>query len=200
MSRATNNMQISEITKVFADQVIRLRKENHVTQDTLGKQIGASQPAVASWENNAKEASCTYALKIANVFNVTVDYLFGSTQKYPDKYFQETGLSEEAIDVLVSLNQSLPLFSDTGIVSRIIASPHFAELVFGFLLLVSLCNTIEEDMKNPSKTVDDLQGYIKLLKLGKYDLGDYCFNILCDISSTKSILDKLEKSVLEKFK
>ncbi|MBQ6481606.1 MAG: helix-turn-helix transcriptional regulator [Anaerolineaceae bacterium] len=183
------------ITEVFGKSIRLLRKEKEISQDKLGEIIGVSQPTIASWENNVKEASCPYIYKIAKTFGVTTDFLFGSTQKYPDKLFQDTGLTVEAIQTLTDIQQYAPIDAIKQTASAIIASPHFVDLVYAYLILCSLCETIEEDMKDSTKTVDDLQGYIKLLKLGKYDLVDHCFNILCDISSAEQLIDKAEKSI-----
>ena len=60
-----------------------LRKRNKMSQEKLAKEIGASRSAVAMWETNANEPDHNTLVKIANLFNVTIDELLGNEEKAP---------------------------------------------------------------------------------------------------------------------
>ena len=60
-----------------------LRKEQNVTQTELGKHCGYSHSAVVKWENGQCEPSLEALVKIADYFNVTLDYLLGRTEPAP---------------------------------------------------------------------------------------------------------------------
>ena len=59
------------------DVLKRLRSEKKITQEQLGKAIGVSQQAVNSYENTETQPDFNTLVKIADYFNVTVDYLLG---------------------------------------------------------------------------------------------------------------------------
>lgn len=61
----------------FSQRVKELRKEKGWTQLQLAEQIGYKLGAVSEWENRHKEPSFDTLIKLANVFNVSTDYLLG---------------------------------------------------------------------------------------------------------------------------
>ena len=63
--------------------VIRqLREQMGVDQAYLAKKISVSQPTISDWENNRKMPSNKSAVKLAEFFNVSVDYILGrSTER-----------------------------------------------------------------------------------------------------------------------
>lgn len=63
--------------------VIRqLREQMGVDQAYLAKKISVSQPTISDWENNRKMPSNKSAVKLAEFFKVSVDYILGrSTER-----------------------------------------------------------------------------------------------------------------------
>ena len=61
----------------FCIRLKELRQENNLSQQTLAKQIGASQKAIDFWEKGINEPKLTYIINLANCFGVTTDYLLG---------------------------------------------------------------------------------------------------------------------------
>ena len=62
----------------------RLRELRHSTmmsQDKFAKVIGSSQSAINRYENDQSEPSCDIFLKYADYFNVSLDYLYGRTDR-----------------------------------------------------------------------------------------------------------------------
>ena len=52
-----------------------LRIKNKLTQNELGKIIGVSGQTILNWENDIFEPSIVNLIKLANFFNVSIDYL-----------------------------------------------------------------------------------------------------------------------------
>lgn len=54
-----------------------LRRKNGVSLKELGEAIGASESTISLYENQKREAPYSTFIKIADFFNVSIDYLFG---------------------------------------------------------------------------------------------------------------------------
>lgn len=54
-----------------------LRKEKNLKQKEVAELVNKTIPCVCDWENGKKEPSIEDLIKLANFFEVTVDYLIG---------------------------------------------------------------------------------------------------------------------------
>ena len=61
----------------FGDRLKDLREEKQIGQVELAKEIGVSKGVISLWENQLREPGMTSLIKIANFFNVSIDYLVG---------------------------------------------------------------------------------------------------------------------------
>ena len=59
----------------IGEKIKKLRQENGITQEDLAKQLGVSFQAVSRWENSTTYPDITMLPIIANMFDVTIDYL-----------------------------------------------------------------------------------------------------------------------------
>lgn len=60
-------------------QIIKtLRKKHKLTQDQLAEAIGSNRVTIASYEAGKYRPSSEAVLKIADVFNVSTDYILGN--------------------------------------------------------------------------------------------------------------------------
>ena len=59
------------------NRIAELRKTANISQAKLGKIIGVAQNTVCNWENGNREPDQVSLNKIADYFNVSVDYLLG---------------------------------------------------------------------------------------------------------------------------
>lgn len=64
----------------FAGRLKELRKEAHLTQVELAKRLGIGQSSYADWERGKKKPTQENLIKIAQFFNVPLDYLVGNTE------------------------------------------------------------------------------------------------------------------------
>jgi putative transcriptional regulator len=68
----------------FSERLKTLRKEAGFTQVDVAEKLGISQPAYASWERGVKKPTQDNLVKIAQVLNVSVDYLVGNSEEKTD--------------------------------------------------------------------------------------------------------------------
>ena len=66
---------------MFAERLKELRKEAHLTQIELAKRLGIGQSSYADWERGKKNPTQENLIKIAQFFNVPLDYLVGNSDK-----------------------------------------------------------------------------------------------------------------------
>lgn len=69
----------------FSERLKNLRKQAHLTQVDVAEKLGISQPAYASWERGAKKPTQENLVKIAQVLNVSIDYLVGNSEEKSDE-------------------------------------------------------------------------------------------------------------------
>ena len=59
----------------FSERLKTLRKEARLTQVDIAEKLGISQPAYASWERGVKKPTQENLVKIAKLFNASIDTL-----------------------------------------------------------------------------------------------------------------------------
>ena len=69
----------------FSERIKALRKQAKLTQVDVAEKLGISQPAYASWERGAKKPTQENLVKIAQILNVSVDYLVGNLEEKIDE-------------------------------------------------------------------------------------------------------------------
>lgn len=66
---------------MFGERLRTLRKENNYTQETLAAKIGVSSKTIGTWERSTREPPIETITKLANLFDVSTDYLLGNSDK-----------------------------------------------------------------------------------------------------------------------
>ena len=59
----------------------QLRKERHISQLKLALDLSMNQNAISRYENMEREADYQTLIRIADYFDVSLDYLLGRTDK-----------------------------------------------------------------------------------------------------------------------
>ena len=62
----------------FGQRVMALRKRNNMTRAELARQLEMHQNTLRHYEMDEREAGADTAIRIAQIFNCTVDYLIGN--------------------------------------------------------------------------------------------------------------------------
>ena len=91
----------------FSERLKNLRKQAGLTQVDVAEKLGISQPAYASWERGVKKPTQENLVKIAQILNVSVDYLVGNLKEKTDKLdniellfrMNSKGLTDEEKDI-----------------------------------------------------------------------------------------------------
>ncbi len=60
---------------MFNDNLIQLRKLNNMTQEDVAEKVGVSRQAIAKWEAGETMPDIEKSMKLAEVFDVTLDDL-----------------------------------------------------------------------------------------------------------------------------
>ena len=60
----------------IGEKIKALRKRDDMTQERLAEALGVTNQAVSKWESGSSYPDIEYISPIANIFNVTIDYLF----------------------------------------------------------------------------------------------------------------------------
>ena len=68
------------MSMAFAERLKELRKQAHLTQVELAKRLGIGQSSYADWERGKKKPTQENLVKIAQILNVSVDYLVGNSE------------------------------------------------------------------------------------------------------------------------
>lgn len=88
------------ILENLSERVLSLRKEAKITQAELAVIVGVSRSCIKDLENKLRFSRPEIILKIADYFDVSLDYLYGRTDSRHGKYFysgEESAVLEPAI-------------------------------------------------------------------------------------------------------
>lgn len=66
---------------MLAERIKKLREQNNLSQEGLGKILGLTGPAIARWEKGTAEPNSKILIKLADLFNVSTDYLLGNDKE-----------------------------------------------------------------------------------------------------------------------
>ena len=85
----------------------RLRKDNNMSQEELGKLLGVTKVSVSGYENGTRIPSMEVLITILNVFKISADYLLGRELDVVCESNEETILmSKNDIGIINELNIS----------------------------------------------------------------------------------------------
>jgi len=75
---------MEDIKPIIAKNIVNLRKSTNLTQAELAEKLNYSDKAVSKWERAESIPDITILKKVADMFNVTVDYLLEPDHKNID--------------------------------------------------------------------------------------------------------------------
>ena len=94
----------------FSQRLVQLRLDQGLTQEQLAQRLFVSRTALGQYERGEREPNLEILVRIAEYFNVSVDYLLGRTEY--DLFFMldrlENALSKEKmINIIDIINYAL---------------------------------------------------------------------------------------------
>ena len=81
----------------FGEKLKQLRAGKALSQGQLAKNLTITKSMISAYENSVRLPSYDVLIKIALFFNVSIDYLFGFSQR---QFLDTTNLSDEQIRIL----------------------------------------------------------------------------------------------------
>ncbi len=64
---------------MIGERIKTLRKENNLSQEILAQKINSNQKQISKWETGNIEPNIDALTRLADYFEVSVDYLIGRT-------------------------------------------------------------------------------------------------------------------------
>jgi transcriptional regulator with XRE-family HTH domain len=83
----------------IGENIMLLRKKKELSQAELGKKIGTSGDIIGRYERDIMSPSIEVIIKIADVLEVSIDYLVGSTNIKLDKATQKR--LQDILDMMI---------------------------------------------------------------------------------------------------
>lgn len=117
-------------------------------QEQCAKDLGISRGALSFYENGERKPDAEILVRMCEYFKVSADYLLGlSDVESVDPDIQTacelTGLSEEAVNKLADLNNSDKNKCLSKIISQLIESDSFLDLIVRFYSLIEKKNVLD---------------------------------------------------------
>lgn len=84
-----------------------LRKETGLTQKEIANQIHVGQNSYSNWENGNRKPTAEITSKLAEFFNVSIDYLLGKTDIKNNSDIDEEAL-EQSLKKSIGFNGKPP--------------------------------------------------------------------------------------------
>lgn len=129
----------------YVNNLKDLRKEAGLTQDELAKKIGISKRTLAYWEKGENNIKAEKANELAKLFNVSVSYLLGYSDK-KEPYYDDEILLDNGSGGSVSLSEK----RDSDIIQK------YTEQLF---------NSFEKFLNDFNFVISDseIESFVKLL-------------------------------------
>ncbi|GAA4839386.1 hypothetical protein GCM10023310_16490 [Paenibacillus vulneris] len=88
----------------YGERIASLREKHSLTQEGLSNKLGITRASLSHYENNRREPDYDTIVSIANLFNVSIDYLIGRTDD-PHRVLDED--VREFVDALELSNEKI---------------------------------------------------------------------------------------------
>ncbi len=100
---------------MLGEKIRELRKVKKISQEEFAMAMGYSRPLIVNWEKGTRDPDTQALLKIADYFNVSIDYLMGREDYYGNYYHRElmqSDLSDKECAMLKEFRSLLPEMQD----------------------------------------------------------------------------------------
>lgn len=72
-----------------------LREKNNIQQSKLAKDLGIDQSTLAKWENNTRQITLDWAIKLANYFDISIGDFISVNQMNPEKSLSDNYINSK---------------------------------------------------------------------------------------------------------
>lgn len=213
----------TDVKEQFKKRFAELRAETGLSQLKLGKLLNLSPATIGYYENGDRVPDIVTAARIADYFNVSVDYLLGlsdikSTEQDMKIACEVTGLSEKSINTLrffhdlkqTGFRSEIVFYDEIDAINMLLlqeyntynceCTPYFSVLKDGTNNALHLiANIMNLKYTNTDRLIIDTDGNIKKynrLEHGCYENESGFYNKFIEVNST----DLIECVLIEKLK
>lgn len=88
----------------FGNTLKTLRLKEEITQAQLAKKLGITKSVISAYETGLRMPSYDILIHIAQIFNVSTDFLLGVERK---QEIDLSGISQEEVDALLALIRAM---------------------------------------------------------------------------------------------
>lgn len=94
------------MTYDFGIRLKKLREDKNLSQVAAAKKLGLTRSSISAYENNIKQPKLDTLIKLAVLYNASVDYILGFNNR-TNLYLDDLSESERqlVIDIVVRLKQ-----------------------------------------------------------------------------------------------
>lgn len=85
---------------LIGDKLRQLRQENGLRQEQVARLVGADRSSISAWETDSRQPSYQSLVRLAEVYNVSTDFLLGRTGGRP---LDLSGLTATEVAVITEL-------------------------------------------------------------------------------------------------
>lgn len=98
-------MQLSELKLISASNIIKLRTKAGMTQAELGEKLNYSDKTISKWERGEAIPDAYVLTQMAEIFDVTVDYLLSSHDAWesPEKAGAEREETGYSVNMIIAI-------------------------------------------------------------------------------------------------
>ena len=99
-------MLLSDLKLISASNIIRLRTQAGFTQAELGEKLNYSDKTISKWERGEAIPDAYVLTQMAEIFNVTVDYLLSTHDAWENpnaQEEQEQGISRHSVNMIIAI-------------------------------------------------------------------------------------------------
>lgn len=131
----------------FGEKIYKARKEKGLSQEELADQLNVSRQSISKWETDNGYPETEKIIKMAKIFNVTIDYLLNNENDKKEIENIDSGIyvSEEKINGFLSYEKrkSFKIALSFGIFVSSLAFSYLNSevgmLLFMILFIISIC-------------------------------------------------------------
>lgn len=100
---------------LIVDKLKKIRKNKKITQGQLAEKLDISRSKVSSWETNRRDMNISEAIKLANIYEVSLDNLFEINKiteeefvKIADKFLKDKNITlGKKVKIIESIREGL---------------------------------------------------------------------------------------------
>lgn len=85
---------------LIGEKLRQLRQENGLRQEQVARLVGADRLSISAWENDSRQPSYQTLVRLAEVYNVSTDFLLGRTGGRP---LNLSGLTTAEVRIITEL-------------------------------------------------------------------------------------------------